>query len=312
MASYTSSQKAVITRIKRIGASRGASPKVIKAALETGAVESNFSNPSGGDANSAGWRQERASLYKNPTNLDASINRFYDEATKAAPKYARAGDLAAAVQRPAAQYRGRYQAVSGAAQALLGGSAAGAGASSSAQAALGPAKTPEGATRQDLLQQYVVQRGRPGALQNLALGIDSLRAQAQTAYAQGDRTGVGEALGTYLQRASTIDAKKLPYQWGGGHAGKVNPATASPLDCSGAVSAVLGVNPRVSGQFATWGKPGTGGGKGVVVYSNGEHVLMSIGGRFWGTSRSNPGGGAGWIDAPPSQSYLKGFTARHL
>jgi len=115
------------------------------------------------------------------------------------------------------------------------------------------------------------------------------------------------------QRADQIDSKKLPYKWGGGHGGKVDPATATPLDCSGAVSAVIGINPRVSGQFQSWGRPGRApGGKGVTIYSNAEHVLMEIDGRFWGTSKSNPGGGAGWIPrSQVSASYLSRFTARH-
>lgn len=115
------------------------------------------------------------------------------------------------------------------------------------------------------------------------------------------------------QRADTIDAKRLPYKWGGGHGGKVDPATATPLDCSGAVSAVIGINPRVSGDFQKWGRPGRApGGRGITIYSNPTHVLMEIDGHFWGTSKSNPGGGAGWI--PRSQispAYLAGFTARH-
>jgi hypothetical protein len=118
----------------------------------------------------------------------------------------------------------------------------------------------------------------------------------------------------YRQRANQIDAAKLPYLWGGGHGGKVNvDKNLTPLDCSGAVSAVLGIDPRVSGQFTSWGKAGDGGSKGVTVYANDEHVLMSIDGHFWGTSQTNPGGGAGWIPRSAiSREYLKGFTARHL
>ncbi|HET7425765.1 MAG TPA: hypothetical protein VFJ50_01910 [Gemmatimonadales bacterium] len=121
MATYTPEQRAIIARIKRIGREVGATPKEIKAALETGRVEANFTNPSGGDADSAGWRQERASLYSNPTNLDASIRRFFRETSGVRGQYGTAGALAAAVQRPAAQYRGRYQGVSAEAQRLLGG-----------------------------------------------------------------------------------------------------------------------------------------------------------------------------------------------
>jgi hypothetical protein len=113
-------------------------------------------------------------------------------------------------------------------------------------------------------------------------------------------------------RAQAIDARRLPYKWGGGHAGKVDPSKAQPLDCSGAVSAALGINPRVSGQFEQWGNPGDGGNQGVTIYANAHHVLMKIGGHFFGTSATNPGGGAGWIPQNAiSPQYLRGFTVRH-
>ncbi len=180
MPTYTASQKAIIGRIKKIGRARGASPKEIKAALETGAVESNFANLSGGDADSAGWRQERASLYKNPTNLDASINRFYDETAKVKHKYGNAGALAAAVQRPAAQYRGRYQERSGEAQALLGQpTPTGGGPYGNGTLQRSATGADPEAGRAELLQQYVLQRGRPGALAQLAGGLSDLRTAAQ-------------------------------------------------------------------------------------------------------------------------------------
>jgi hypothetical protein len=116
---------------------------------------------------------------------------------------------------------------------------------------------------------------------------------------------------TLTDRANKIDAKKLPYQWGGGHGAKpVTPGSSVPVDCSGAVSSVLGLNPRVSGEFAKWGKPGKGR---ITVYANDKHVLMEINGHFFGTSARNPGGGAGWIPRSQiSSEYLKGFTARHI
>jgi hypothetical protein len=123
MANNGPSRQDIINRIIAIGRQRHAGPKATKAALETGAVESNFQNLPGGDADSAGWRQERASIYKDPTNLNASINRFFDEALAKRSQYGRAGDLAAAVQRPRQEYRGRYQQHSAEADALLGGRA---------------------------------------------------------------------------------------------------------------------------------------------------------------------------------------------
>jgi hypothetical protein len=98
----------VIREILRQG--RGRPKKHVLAALATGQVESGFRNLTYGDADSQGWRQERASLYPNPTNLKASVRRFYQEAAKL-DRGQRPGELAADVQRPAAQYRGRYRAV---------------------------------------------------------------------------------------------------------------------------------------------------------------------------------------------------------
>lgn len=115
----TPEQRRVLSAILRIGRKVHATPREIKANVETGLVESNLRNLGGGDADSAGYRQERASLYRDPTNLKHAIRRFYQEAADRRGQYARAGDLAAAVQRPAAQYRGRYQQKSGEAQALI-------------------------------------------------------------------------------------------------------------------------------------------------------------------------------------------------
>lgn len=111
--------------------------------------------------------------------------------------------------------------------------------------------------------------------------------------------------------AERINDAKVPYLWGGGHAAKQpRGSKVTPLDCSGAVSRVLGINPRVSGQFETFGE--TGRGDHVTIYANSKHVLMEVDGHFWGTSPTNPGGGAGWIPRSAiSPGYLKNFTARH-
>lgn len=124
--------------------------------------------------------------------------------------------------------------------------------------------------------------------------------------------GLPSGAGGMLERAKAVDAKKPSYLWGGGHGAKPAPL-GSRVDCSGFVSQVLGVSPRVSGQFARFGRPGPG--KLVTIYANSGHVLMSIRDgkgrvRWFGTSRSNPGGGAGEISRP-SAGYLRGFTARH-
>jgi TP901 family phage tail tape measure protein len=115
-----------------------------------------------------------------------------------------------------------------------------------------------------------------------------------------------------IAAANQLEKAHFPYVWGGGHSG--TPAPFGPMDCSGAVSFVLqhgGANipTMTSGQLARTGKPGAGA---VTVYANPEHTLMRIGQRFFGTSTSNPGGGAGWIDPPPSPSYLSRFAVRHF
>jgi hypothetical protein len=96
-----SGEKAFDTRKERRRAIRGG--------IATGLVESNLTNIRGGHADSSGWRQERESIYPDPNNLNASIDRFFNEWAQHARPGLRAGDIAANVQRPAAAYRGRYQ-----------------------------------------------------------------------------------------------------------------------------------------------------------------------------------------------------------
>jgi len=109
--------RTVLSTGKRSGATR----KELLAAAETGLVESTFHNYAGGDADSEGWRQERTSIYgtgpTGPRNVKAASKRFFEE-TKA-QSGGTAGELAANVQRPAEQYRGRYDEVKPEAAAIL-------------------------------------------------------------------------------------------------------------------------------------------------------------------------------------------------
>jgi hypothetical protein len=115
-----SQQRRVLATILAVGRRKGATPRELKAAVETGLVESGLTNPSGGDRDSAGFRQERRSLYRDPTSVKHSAERFFDEARAANRGHGSAGQLAANVQRPAAQYRGRYDERSSEAEGLLG------------------------------------------------------------------------------------------------------------------------------------------------------------------------------------------------
>lgn len=155
-------------------------------------------------------------------------------------------------------------------------------------------------------------------IQNTVQRILKIRNQTSQAMRTGDATGMGpsdrnEAVGALagmVKEADRLDklnnAGKLPYLWGGGH----GDSGANGLDCSGAVSRVLGIDPRVAQDFMQWGQGGRG--KRVTIYANAEHVLMEINGHFFGTSRSNPQGGAGWIPASAvPESYLRRFVARH-
>jgi hypothetical protein len=146
-------------------------------------------------------------------------------------------------------------------------------------------------------QQGMVDRGMPI--------MAALKATGAKMIGNGTRAASG-AYGKIVAAANAIDSRHYPYLWGGGH----NSSFSGPYDCSGAWSAILhsaGLlsSPLVSGQFANWGDPGPGK---VTLYANSGHVYGKIGSNWWGTSRSNPGGGAGWFPGAPRA----GFAVRHV
>lgn len=113
--------------------------------------------------------------------------------------------------------------------------------------------------------------------------------------------------------ANMVSAADFPYLWGGGHE---QPARFGGFDCSGTVSYVLQqagyvVPTLTSGNVPSWHFP-AGPGR-VTIFYNAGHTFMRIGGRYFGTSTSRPGGGAGWIgtDRLP-ESYLAGFHEVHV
>ena len=105
----------------------------------------------------------------------------------------------------------------------------------------------------------------------------------------------------------------LPYIWGGGHGAW----DVAGYDCSGSVSYALHAAglldaPLTSGELASWGEDGPG--QWVTIFANSTHVIMEIGGQFYGTSgfgHPETGGGPGWFSITPSPEYLAGFSVRH-
>lgn len=122
----------------------------------------------------------------------------------------------------------------------------------------------------------------------------------------GLATGGRVGFGAMMSEAQQINAAHYPYKWGGGHDAGFTP----PYDCSGAVSAVLHAggalaSPRTSGSLMNYGEPGAGA---VTLFASPKHVYMRLGSSYFGTSTSNPGGGAGFFAGSPRA----GFAVRHV
>jgi hypothetical protein len=91
----------------------GASPMERLALFETLAVEATFRNPAGGDLDSVGALQERSHYgsVQRRLNVKLASRRFLSEARamrESGQKFRNAGELAASVQRPREDLRGRY------------------------------------------------------------------------------------------------------------------------------------------------------------------------------------------------------------
>jgi hypothetical protein len=127
--------------------------------------------------------------------------------------------------------------------------------------------------------------------------------------------------------ARWIQAQRIPYCWGGGHGIKPGPSTGDycwsadgrqvfgaaerGLDCSGAVRWLLVLSgypdpgPIASGEFPRAYPGGTN--PVLTIWSNAEHVFVTIGGRSWTTSESNFRHGPGFAGHTTA-----GFVASHL
>jgi cell wall-associated NlpC family hydrolase len=274
----------VARKVLKTGKRQGATRKELLAAAETGLVESGgFHNYNYGDADSEGWRQERTSLYGSDANhpKQGALN-FFSE-TKAQTG-ATAGELAANVQRPAEQYRGRYDEVKPQAAAILNAFEKG---------GLKPAQRKE--------------------LREAQLSAEKLGLHVKGA------SKVGPAPKKVVTRFKAAkkamkEVEGLPYVWGGGHTSPTSSPTGGGLDCSGAVGYVLNKigamkGSLTSGDMGSVLKPGPGA---LTVFYNGEHTFLRLGNEYWGTSVGDSGaGGLGPHDAP-SADYLAEYNVGHV
>lgn len=153
-------------------------------------------------------------------------------------------------------------------------------------------------------------------------------------------TGMTTRLQAMEEEANKITEKHYPYAWGGGHpsAGKPSigeeggpPGSAGVFgfDCAGSVAAALVAGGYVaagspigsSGEFGDWAKSNgfaegpASGSPSVTVYYNAVHAWLLVKNdgqeRYFSTSNSNPGGGAGWRPGDDGENEGE-FSALHL
>jgi Transglycosylase SLT domain len=120
--------------------------------------------------------------------------------------------------------------------------------------------------------------------------------------------------------ARWIEARHVHYCWGGGHGPKPGPSPGSGefcgpgvkgLDCSGAVRWLLVLSgyhdPGPLRSDALGAAYPSGPGRHVTIFSNVDHVFVTINGRDWGTSSANFAHGPAFNP----QSHT-GFAVSHL
>jgi Transglycosylase SLT domain len=135
----------------------------------------------------------------------------------------------------------------------------------------------------------------------------------------------GPKLEKIVAEADRLDALHLAYVAGGSHGASPTPPNG-PFDCSSAVSHLLQVagfgNPTMdTTALIAWGDPGRGSFLTIHIkpYGADAHTFIEFDPsvtpddkRYWGTSRTNPNGGPGWIPKSAfSMTYLAGFQVRH-
>lgn len=120
-------QRKTLRAIVREGRRAGANRVLLEAAVQTVLVEANARHLDHGDRDSVGAFQQRPSQGWGPAGETRSrdARQFFEAAKRAYRPGMSPGDLAATVQRPAAQFRGRYAQRADEARALLGSTPAG-------------------------------------------------------------------------------------------------------------------------------------------------------------------------------------------
>ncbi len=121
----TADQLNIAQTIIDVGQSLGATEKQIRAALAAGWVESRFKNLNYGDRDSLGVFQQRPSVGEWGTaseilNVEHAAASFFNTAMRMDRDNLSAGNLAANVQRPARQYRSRYDEAMSVVDSILG------------------------------------------------------------------------------------------------------------------------------------------------------------------------------------------------
>ena len=179
-----SEQRRIVRLIKAEGRkikNPQARKRYVLAAVQTGLVESHLHNLSGGDRDSAGWRQERASIYGTGkggnTDVKAGVRRFRQEFEQHYDPGEASYEVAAQVQRPAAQYRGRYKDVRAEAKRIAGNVRGGSPSPVGPDGAAPAYGQPDGQLKQQALVGYLGNRGKPGALLQLKAGLDAAQGQ---------------------------------------------------------------------------------------------------------------------------------------
>jgi hypothetical protein len=277
----------------QVGKAMGVSVKFMLAAFETGIVESGMKNLNFGDADSKGWRQERVSIYGDgpdgATNVNASAKRFYQECAQQDKGDSQtAGQLAADVQRPAAQYRDRYDAARATAVTLM-------------------EKTKAKVDKKD--QNATSDPSSSGSDTTVRVGGQNKTGTV----GKGTRL---EAIIAEANRLTNLSMLGMPYS------NFRPPNDTVGYDCSSSVSQLLKkAGYKIDGWPATStikafmkkGEDPTGrvtfwNSDKLNISGNSVHIFATIMGRDWGTNRStSPNGGPSW-----SSHTKAGFEPFHV